>query len=638
MALLLKKLDTDLATVRLDLNAGGASGFAVVHDLDLGQITAANTYVSDASSPETYITNTKHGLVPVMFRLVVRDTSTDNLRTLAQALATELNRPGPYLVQLNGQSPATYFDVPGPADIGNMVRGQDYALHKITTQLLDPDGLPVTLYRLPYLYSALATLGPYTISNDPTTGTNKKLVSMTVTGNMRTRANVKVVPEAGSQLVQMRLGKRAYGDATSFAANWYQRGNGNFISGASANVTDSGNASSGGTLNLLSSNRFVELKRVRWTVNPGTPSGVEGTFRVYARVRASTTAEMRHYIQLRWGSGNTNPASFSNEYVTLQFPGKTGQTAYQMVDLGTVTVSTALGTTYGCSLEVWAYADENEGGTTGDDLYLDYVMLFPTAGGVGDQMQTISVRGFRDSLGGSGQMSWKGNQLTTPSGYNQGTPDHNVKVLTCGDLEGAGTPPAGGITLASGRHAVTASLHLNRRSKDASGIMGYLEAYDITGAVRIERKEIAFSSTTTTALHRDYTLSLTFDWASASLVQFRVYTLNTGAGDTAEIRVRRLTYDYTQTVANTQELHSDGDYALGARPTAYLTSSGVYNQPLSAEGAFLDLDPGTNVLVTDWGDLPAGATEDVDIREPLAKNVIDRDCTVTVTYRPRWSG
>lgn len=637
MATLFKKLATDLTTVRLDLNAQTSGGFWLVADPDLGTIDATTTYVNDPSGPETTLGSTRHGLVAVKFRLMVKaQANTDTIRALAQSLATELNAPGPYLLQLNGQSAATYFDVPGPADIPNLVRGQDQSINKIGLLLMDPDGLPVTLYRMPYLYSALATLGPYTISNDPTTGTNKKLVSMSVTGNMRTRANVKVVPEAGSQLVQMRLGKRSFGDATSYAANWYQRANGNAIAGASANVTDTSNATSNGALNLFSSNRFVELRRVRWTVNPATPSGVEGTFRVYARVRVATTAEMRHYIQLRWGAGNTDPAAFSNEYVTLQFPGVTNQTAYQMVDLGTITVSSALGTTYGCSLEVWAYADENEGGTTGDDLYLDYVMLFPTAGGVGDQMQTVSVRGFRDGVGGAGQMSWKGNQLTAPSGYSAGTEDHNVKVLTCGDLEGAGTPPAGGITLASGRHTITASLHLNRRSKDASGIMGYLEAYDITGAARIERKTIWFTSTT--ALHRDYTLSLTFDWASASLVQFRVYTLNTGAGDTAEIRVRRLTYDYTQVITNTQELHSDGDYALGARPTAYLTSSGVYNSPLSAEGAFLDLDPGTNVLVTDWGDLPAGATEDVDIREPLAKNVIGRDCTVTVTYRPRYSG
>jgi hypothetical protein len=108
----------------------------------------------------------------------------------------------------------------------------------------------------------------------------------------------------------------------------------------------------------------------------------------------------------------------------------------------------------------------------------------------------------------------------------------------------------------------------------------------------------------------------------------------TAAG--ARITVYGVTFGTFRALGTGSEANINGEYGLASgRPACFATASGIYREPLSQEGAFIDLLPGNNDLLFDYGETPSVGMELTDSREPLAESLITRSCDVTVSYYPR---
>ncbi len=619
MATTFQIVDTDLSTVLLDLNAGG-NAFSLAHDPDLGAIDANAQFID--AGPAWSLASVDRGLVTVRFRVLAKQTTTDLLVTLARSLGTYLDKPCIYKVQLNNETTPRYFDAMR-ADIPGLIRGQEIGPHKIAVLLQDPDGIPVEVMRRPYFFGALVTESAAVVKNDPASGTNPKFRTVSVTGNMPTRAMVKIAPEAGASIVQARVGRRSYGD-TAFRTSWYKQAEDGTLT-SSASVADAA-ATGSDALDLFTAVETNFVKRWRDTFTGTT--ALEGTFRILGRLKVPASNTVR--IQARWAHGNTT-ALIANEVVTITMPaGVSSQ--YATVDLGTCTVESGQGTTYGLSMEIWAAQDAGS-----SVVSLDWVGLWPigpTPDGRSDQSLMLSTLGWR--AGSTSTTSYRGTQLVKPTWdgtFTPGTDLQGVKILndTAG-TDAAGPPPTTGIVYPAGQVRVKALIRTIASTQDET--LGQLVVRNITGSSTLTQvTSIGAHSTQAT---KTYSITFTANGTSAYLPTIIANGLGGNGND--EIRVQSMSVETIPTVGTGSELNSSGEYGhVRGRPSAYLTASGTHAGPLVQEGAFLDLYPGVNDLFYDWGEAPSAGVEKADPREPLALNTIDRNCTVTVSYYPRWS-
>lgn len=155
-----------LSTVRLDLRAGSgaSSGFVLDQDFDLGSIETRPEYLESPPFPGAIQISRHHGLVPMQFRLRAKHTTIDDLVSLVQSLHTELDRFGVMEWKPDSASPSRYIDYV-PSSLPQLFRGQHLAMRKIATLLDDIDGLPVTVWRQPYLYGPLLTSDTNILAN-----------------------------------------------------------------------------------------------------------------------------------------------------------------------------------------------------------------------------------------------------------------------------------------------------------------------------------------------------------------------------------------------------------------------------------------------------------------------------------------
>ena len=637
MATIFRKLDVDLSTIRFDLNSypAAATGFGVKGNISLGGLNMPSNLVGQPYDPSWSQPGVPREPVYVEFRLIYAYTTMDNLLTQVELLLAELDTPSPYILQLQGQTTPVYFDG-FRAELPTILRDEGNLHQFVVNKLTDPMGLLVRVPRHPYLYLAKVTVAAQTVKNDPASGTHPKYVTINVAGTMPTRANIKVAPEAGTKLCQLRVARRSYGSLSDWRSNY-------FVQAESATLTDAallGNdatASGGGSnrVELLNVNDTVYEKRCRWTISPADPSGVEGTFRVYARL--FLTSGQTYQVGLKWAPGNLDPPIFSSDPVTLTVPG-VGSNAWYMVDLGTVSLEHGLGTTYGLVLELWASAD------VATSLPLDYIMLWPqgpTPGVSSDQSITVSTRGWRDSFGSKVQ-NWLGSTMVGgltfigTAAYHNGDGDptnpgaYRLNALN----EACGTPPAAGVPVPSGRNVFTVNLTATRANNISRYAIGVISVVDITAGGTVQNALlIEFKGSVTQTL--SYAQEMSFDATAGHLYQCRVaFTAATAAG--SRITVFGVTMGTFRSIGTGNEANVNGEYGFASgRPACFATASGIYREPLSQEGAFIDLLPGNNDILFDYGETPVVGMENADSREPLAESLITRSCDVTVSYFPR---
>jgi len=627
VAVVFRKLETDLTTLRLDLNAGigAASGFLLFSDFDIGTSVAGGEFLSSPPNPEAIQVGVTRGLVQMRFRLSARHTSYDNLVALAQSLATELDIPGPYQFNPSGGS-ARYFDA-WRADIPGLLRGQDIALGKIITLLQDHDGLPITLWRTA-LYGAKVTGTPTAVSNDP--ASSGKRMTVNVTGNLPTRINLKGQPEAGSNIVRVRVARRSYGNLSDFRGVWFKQGESASLGTDTSSVADGG-ASGGNMARTTFATVPTMIRRERFSFTPADLTAIEGRFRVFARYKLPTTGAFT--VLMKWGPSAADPAPFSCDEIPLVTSAAASST-YYTVPLGEVTVERGLGTTYGLTVDVFARRDSGSA-----NLDLDHIFLMPagaTPSVRGDQLLTATVRGFNDVFGPAPE-TWLGKDLTTvakPTGRSAGVVDGTrMKLRQIGDA--AGSPPDTGFMLGAGRHTVLADVTLER--DDAAGVGATLGTFNVRNLTGAEGTDIGNRSLALPA-HVNRVRSvfrLDVDDPGAA-VQFQVRRQSVAA---ATIWVHSITHTALKTMTSSRRVHLDGEHGMvSGRPAAFVSdASDVFYEPLTVEGAWVIGYPGDNEICVDYGDSPPLNTEGLDVREVAAQSVLARSLTWTPSFFPRYS-
>jgi hypothetical protein len=359
--------------------------------------------------------------------------------------------------------------------------------------------------------------------------------------------------------------------------------------------------------------------------------------RVLADAQAS---EAQINLQLKWATADVQPATYVNELVKTTWPSTGGP--WFMIDLGDVMVPRGLGTTYGLSLELWASqpSDSDYG------LVVDYIQLMPvgpTPTTRQDQMSLISVRGFRDD-NGADISRFYGDELVKPTSA-PGTiqpPEETdgTTVVLAGDNQMVGIPPVGGRQYGTGRLTVRANVTI-KRTAAFPGLhdIGTVAMRDVgpDPDVDLWTKPLTWGNGSAKVVQRRVSRSFAIPGGDPLLQAQVRFTSPDPIND--EIRVHWLQTDFQRVVGNAERLKFDGEYGIiSAWPAAYITdSSGVYIEPVEQEGAFIDLYPGDNLLIFDWGELPTENHEDVDERGIIPESTVGRSVTVTVSYYPRYT-
>lgn len=514
-----------------------------------------------------------------------------------------------------------YIDVLEVLNLPTLVRGQaEGGLISPRATSLGP--IPLQMLRRPSLFTDLVTETPAVVKNDPASGTNPKWASLTVDGNMPTTAIVKIAPEAGASLVQARVARRSDGD-TTFRTRWYQEAENGTLTN-SASVADAA-ATGSDALDLFTASETNFGERARWAF-----SGVEGTFRIFARVKVPASNTVR--LQARYAPGSTT-SLIPLEVVTLTMPaGVSSQ--YAMVDMGVAATPQGQGTPYGLSVALWAAQDDGS-----DVVAVDTIQLWPIGAapaGRGAQSLLVSTPGWRDQSGRS-VTTYSGDRLLNGGSFSWGSFTGGtatggiMKLNDVDDTDAAGIPPAAGVVYPAGTVRVKARCRLIATVQDQT--LGVLGVRNITGSSTLTQE------TALGAHNRDATktFEVSFTANGTSAYQPFVHADNLGT-EAAEIRVQWMSVEVIPTVGTGNEMNTSGEYGhVRGLPAAYLTASGTHAGALSQEGAFIDLYPGVNDLYYDWGEMPSAGMEQADPRGPLALSTLDRNCTVTVSYYPRWS-
>lgn len=515
-------------------------------------------------------------------------------------------------------------------------------------------------------------VGPEVVSNDPADASSVmgKAMFVYVTGNAPTRARITITPESGTnggKFVQARVGKRGYGDLPAFVNQvMFRQAESADLTGTStaAVVSDSG-ASGSQVLQIFNPGTGgVDdwAVRAKFQIAPATKSAVEGKFRVFARCKLEDSEpELAMALQLKWAPGNADPPSFSNRPVALDLDSDDGlKFASKMwfaLDLGTVSVEAGVLTTYGLTLHLWARRWAQDGSTPASALLVDHLFLMPVGGSITsalDQSMILATRGFLDDDGGS-PTHWDGNDLRAiaASSYGITAPGHNdgrTKVLA--ESEGTGTPPNSGFKVVNGRHVVSvnATLIHPRDDDDSDPQKDWLGSL-IVRQVSVTAQDLkAVKLVLTSKIGRKRKrFRLTFDRPGTDpSIQYQVinHSADTQYSGTGTIRVHDLNSYYLRYVSSPDSMYVSGEYNfVSGRPVVQVISSaGLQVDPLRVRGAWIDLTPGLNVLMFDWGDIPYDEWFDADVRGPLPSSgnlSADtsgsmRKATVAVDYYERW--
>lgn len=486
--------------------------------------------------------------------------------------------------------------------------------------------------------------GTETVSNNPAAALGR-IMPVYVQGNAPTRAILTITPESGANIVQARVARRSYGNLTEFANSNHFTQAESMTAGTNTTLAVADAAASGTTARIWNGAGGTDAwaKRLRWQVAPADKTSIEGSYRVYARLKANSVLTSGngalYWLQLRWSAGNSDPVSFSNDVVPLDLTDiSTDQ--FNTVDLGSVFVERGLATTYGLTFELWAKREQGENG----NIYVDHVTLIPqgpTATNAQDQSMVLATRGWRDTDGGNLER-WLGSDLVTPTSTSSTVTSGDVdgdSVLLDHNGAGAGTPPVAGFTVATGRHSWMANVTVTHKVGNNPGqdVIGEFRIRNVTDSTNARTKTIGIRSKLARLRKRVTLVDAVTSGAKSYQGQVHETSANS-ASNNESITVHSISHYFTRTVTSSNSMLASGEYGLvSGRPVAQVTASSVAVEPLRKQGAWIDLAPGLNLLVFDWGEVPTVGYEQVDSREPLALSTYNRSCTVACDMYPRYT-
>lgn len=631
-------VDPDTNVERLDLNALGNGqpwratgdpavneGLGLLGDLDFG---TQEVTVSWVGLEQAQFTNE---VVEMSFKLWALADDYDTLTTLAGNLGRELNRPGAIEWQPEGAAEPRYIDFyPSPAP--NLFSGQDLNVQKIVLALMSSDGLDVTLYRHPYFRGPEAVVETFaSVANGPLT--REILVSNpgTAPGLMR----LVVEPDAG-KVVEMKVARRSQGDLTAFRSLYgFNIEDATIEPGTDTSVIADTEAHSDSV--LVTTFDTVPWLRRRWrnVVTTATAGALIGRYHAYAIIRG-TNPEGEFDVQLRWASGDRDPAEVSNEAVRVDLM-DVNQFPFFELDLGRVVIEGD-----SVSLEGWAKRVSGAGGIRWDAL-----VLMPA-----DESFTIaSVPGHRG--GGSNVTTWHGSELVKytatvdSTNYSNGSPKDHQDDKRLNAFDEAVEAPNRAEQLAAGRHSVTVEATLRNENHDAETEdgdpdtakrklrLGYLEvrlADDTYATDSGENVRVPLRTTNKrlTKLRKRVT------WDANGTASYRfVVRSSYGDGKDAQtdprITVHRLTHRFQRYAGAGEKLVLNG-----RKKQAWIASGDNKIADLHLQGGFPELAPGANLLLFSWGDIVGNAYDSILENGAVAKHDKNRSCTVKVNVIPRY--
>lgn len=615
MATILRFVEADLTTVRLDLNAygaGGSSGFGVLAGADFGDIDVDLEYLQSAAAGAS--PSFQHDeIVATTLMLEAKHSSFDNLRTLFRSLTKELRRTNILEWRADGDSTSLFIDTL-PSSVPSMLSGGDFDNITVLGQAHKIE-FPVVIRRQPYLRVASSSL-TLTPASGWTNEVGNREVKVTNPGSVPSPCKITATfSEAGADVVQLRIGRKSGASAnlTAFASLYSFEVEGGTLSGSTSSTADA-NASGGNMARTTYSATGYFLKRWKKVITPGAVNDLVGTYRVYCALKFKEGSEQT--VQLRWGMNNSDPVDNVNDEVPL-YGADLSSSIYVPVYLGKVRFED---TAASLVLEGWSRLDTDPGSST---LDWDSVVLIPAD----EQFTTVSVPGFRGMRPGGEK--WTGDQLITPTSPGTlitGSVEENTIQLDAQD-EAGGTKPNTGTVLPAGKHIVTGVATL----KDISGNkteLAELRVRNVTDSTNVATKKL-YSKKNRREVEIEK--SVVFDADGSDAFQFQVVG-SAALGGAVEMFVREIRHSFVRTVGNgTKMVLSSIDPE----------DNGVYSgstrvAPLQVSGPAIELEPGDNTLVFDIGDWSGlHYQDDVDLREPLPKSVAARQVTLTIEVEPR---
>jgi len=262
------------------------------------------------------------------------------------------------------------------------------------------------------------------------------------------------------------LQSRYYSNATT-AALFYQAESCAML--AAAVATGPAGASGGATNNSAFFNNLGALPGANPLIAVGASSTAQthiGTFRVFARAWAPAANAGIVSLKLQW-QPTLGGSTIDNDYVQLADNlGLALEDQWLLVDLGLVSIPVARAGTQG-----WIGSIQGGSTVSGDDIYLDWVMLVPVDEGSGELSASIPASGTTHVRHDSVLITYSGGggYLTAASGYEgdylrippAGAEARTLRVVV--KLSRGGGTPGDGITLDAGTDDVSARLFYTPR-------------------------------------------------------------------------------------------------------------------------------------------------------------------------------
>lgn len=586
MANLLDIVDpNNLSTVLLELNGvegGDPTGF-LLRAIDLGAVETDPGFLQAPGVPGAVQVAAHHGPVETTMTLAAQHTSFDNLRGLIGDLAEQLSNGGVMRYQFDGQASPLYFEF-FSSPLVQLIRGEDLTYKQIVARFRDPEGVPVRLWRQPYVFSATRTL----VAGTAVTNTGLTLACNGVLGDMPALVKLTMTAgAAGAEVVQARVGRRSTGDLTEFPNHVETP-----ISGASGVGT-----------------AWTEIFRT--VIDPTASDSLEGSYRVFAA--AQLLAQDEYYLQLRWGQVDQRPEGNTNPVVYLDATDASLMLNPADIALGHVRFDPS---GERLVLSIWARA-VGGGNITWGDLY-----LLPTT----EMAATYCSPGFR--FGRYGRLTYDGPELVLSGGADIDDDDR----VRLNDVDEYGETPAE--TLAPGIYhaSITCVLRNLERTREQLGRFAL-----ITGGGSGTETDSTKLSSRKGRNHTHYggANPKTLGWRVTSSGTYRlrgIMTTNNDPPGRRRIKITQIRRSFYPTVGDGRAMVVDG-----ITRDAYISNGGARQFPLHVAGPFMELEPGNNVLVFRWSEgSPRGIYREVDAREHLGEYISSRSVTVTVEVQERY--
>ena len=346
-------------------------------------------------------------------------------------------------------------------------------------------------------------------------------------------------------------------------------------------------------------------------LTPSDPTALEGTYRVFASLLLED--EDVYHVQLRWGTIDESPAGNVNDEVLLDSGDTSNMPNPADVNLGVVRFDRASSSLV---LELWGRRD-----TVGSQITWTDVWLLP----VDEASLNATSPGFR--FGRFGREVYTGHELTRAGGASL---DDDDRVVLNGTNEYSQTED---VNLPVGTHMVSFIGTVVNFGKVRQEV-GRLEVFE-NDAVDAGRRALLTSRRKYTRIHYDHDNPKQVAWKVTSTsddYRWRV-TQTVDNTNNRAIKIARLIHSFIPTVRSNRQFVIDG-----IEREAYIAdTNGSRFFPLHVSGAFMTLEPGTNVLVFRLGDVSTRSVyREADSRAKLSEMIASRTGTATVEVRERF--